>query len=125
MKYHVDGAQVIRQGQINGWAVVQTLESTGETHIAATCFNEAWAKHIVDLLNDYELAVKQQNTNTAGTTMVRIEGNDLETLRMMLSGKATGRKTYLLRVDQRSDTVAFKVNEGTWTHGMGKPQPPY
>lgn len=64
-------------------------------------------------------------TNSAGTNMVRIEGHDLEVLREMLSTKATGLKPYLLRIDQRGDTIAFKVNEGCWTHGMGKPQPPY
>jgi hypothetical protein len=58
--------------------------------------------------------------NSAGTTMVRIEGHDLKSLRVMLSGGA-----YLLRVDQRGDSVAFKVNEGTWTHGMGTAQAPY
>jgi hypothetical protein len=62
--------------------------------------------------------------NSAGTTMVRIEDHDLKTLRTMLSGKG-GTQPYLLRVDQRGDSVAFKVNEGTWTHGMGTAQAPY
>jgi len=63
--------------------------------------------------------------NSGGTAMVRIEGNDLELLRKMLTSKGTGLKPYLLRVDQRGESVAFKVNEQVWTHGMGKPQPPY
>ena len=101
--------------------VVQHL-GRGETNIVATCHNSRWAETIARLLNDdYHQAVR----NSAGTSMVRIEGHDLESLRNMLGSNATGRKPYLLRVDQRSDAIAFKVNEGCWSHGMGKPQPAY
>lgn len=62
-------------------------------------------------------------SNSAGTNMVRIEGADLKMLRDMLNSRE--RKAYLLRVDQRGDTVAFKVNEGCWTHGLGTAQPSY
>ncbi len=58
-------------------------------------------------------------------TMLRIEGSDLETVRAMLNGEHTQSVPYLLRVDLRGDSVAFKVNEGAWTHSMGKPQSPY
>src|SRR4051812_10410985 len=53
---------------------------------------------------------RQTVSNSAGTNMVRIEGQDLKQLRAMLM--SDDRPVYLLRVDQRGDTVAFKVNEG-------------
>jgi hypothetical protein len=89
----------------------------GHRNIVATCNDSRWADRIARLL--------QSESEGDGSKMVRIEGGDLELLRIMLSGSGGHRKPYLLRVDQRGNTVAFKVNESIWTHGMGKHQPPY
>lgn len=110
MKFTVDGQQVVQ------------VFAHGEPNVVATCMNSHWAEAMARLLNeDYDGGWR----NSAGTRMVRIEGHDLESLRAMLCSKGTGLKPYLLRVDQRSDSVAFKVNEQTWSHGMGKAQGAY
>lgn len=109
MKYEADRCQVV-------------MVYGGEKAVIATCSDENMAIKLARLLREDG---STPYTNSAGTSMVRIEGHDLKSLQTMLCSKETGRKPYLLRVDQRGDTVAFKVNESTWTHGMGKPQAAY
>ena len=53
--------------------------------------------------------------------MVRIEGKDLELLLKMLDRK----DIRYVRFSWRGDAMAVKVNEGSWTHGLGRMQPPY
>lgn len=59
------------------------------------------------------------------TTIVRIEGSALAQLQQMLNPDPKKRTVHLLRVDQRGDSVAFKVNEGIWSPSLGSPQEPY
>jgi hypothetical protein len=121
-KYIKVGDRIALPG-VTGMVDPYDIDIVTVTHVYS---DDGWTYLEQNYRLDDELSVTVvlPEQNSAGTRMVRIEDHDLKTLRTMLSGKG-GTQPYLLRVDQRGDSVAFKVNEGTWTHGMGTAQAPY
>ena len=97
-------------------SLIDSLESTDSTHEV-----DSFARHTAERLR----VILHENRGD-GSRMVRIEGRQLKLLMDTFDNARMGvGEIRLLRLDQRGDSVAFKINEGTWSPGLGTHQAPY